>query len=125
VNFVLDDPNETTKMPRPYRMFVMIDVDNGKTGHSHVNPSAWSKCAIQLLPRTGAESRRRDYFDKRNQYEWRGILEYWIVDPQAECVTVLAMVEGAYTETVFNRGDTVVSPTFPQWKLTVEEMLQL
>jgi Uma2 family endonuclease len=72
----------------------------------------------------GAESRRRDYFDKRNQYEWRGIPEYWIVDPQAGCVTVLAMVEGAYAETVFNQGDAVVSPTFPQWQLTVEEMLR-
>ena len=72
----------------------------------------------------GAESHRRDYLDKRNQYEWRGIPEYWIVDPQEGCVTVLAMVEGAYTETVFNQGDTVVSPTFPQWPLTVEEMLQ-
>ncbi|MDB9524772.1 Uma2 family endonuclease [Oscillatoria sp. CS-180] len=72
----------------------------------------------------GAKSHRRDYLDKRNQYEWRGILEYWIVDSQAGCVTVLAMVEGTYTETVFNQSDTVVSPTFPQWQLTVEEMLQ-
>lgn len=72
----------------------------------------------------GAESRRRDYFDKRNQYEWRGIPEYWIIDPQEGCVTMLAMAEGRYTETVFNRSDTVVSPTFPQWQLTVEEMLR-
>ncbi|MEO0491197.1 MAG: Uma2 family endonuclease [Cyanobacteria bacterium J06659_2] len=72
----------------------------------------------------GAESHRRDYFDKRNQYEWRGIPEYWIVDPQEGCVTVLAMVEGAYTETVFNQGDTIVSPTFPRWQLTVEEILR-
>jgi Uma2 family endonuclease len=70
----------------------------------------------------GAESRRRDYFDKRNQYEWRSIPEYWIVDPQEDCVTVLAMVDGLYTETVFNGGDRVVSPTFPEWPLTVEEM---
>ncbi len=70
----------------------------------------------------GAES-RRDYLDKRNQYEWRGIPEYWIVAPQDVCVTVLAMVEGAYTETVFNVGDTVVSPTFSQWQLTVEELI--
>ncbi|MEL6400483.1 MAG: Uma2 family endonuclease [Cyanobacteria bacterium J06607_6] len=72
----------------------------------------------------GAESHRRDYFDKRNQYEWRGISEYWIVDPQTSCVTVLAMVEGVYAEAVFNQGDTVISPTFPQWQLTVEEMLR-
>ncbi len=72
----------------------------------------------------GADNRRRDYLDKRNQYEWRGIPEYWIVDPQENCVTVLAMLEGAYTETVFSRGDTVVSPIFSQWQLTVEEMVR-
>jgi Uma2 family endonuclease len=74
---------------------------------------------------SGADSRRRDYFDKRNQYEWRGIPEYWIVDPQEECVTMLAMVEDVYAETVFNIGEAVVLPMFPQWQLTVEEMLRL
>jgi Uma2 family endonuclease len=72
----------------------------------------------------GAESRRRDYFDKRNQYEWRGIPEYWIVDPQEGCVTVLTMVDGLYTETIFNGDDLAISPTFPEWPLTVEEMVQ-
>jgi Uma2 family endonuclease len=71
----------------------------------------------------GVDNRRRDYLDKRNQYEWRGIPEYWIVDPQEQCVTVLAMVEGSYTEAVFTADEVVLSPTFPNWPLTVVEML--
>ncbi|MEO1068260.1 MAG: Uma2 family endonuclease [Cyanobacteria bacterium J06638_6] len=71
----------------------------------------------------GAENARRDYIEKRNQYEWRGIPEYWIVDPQQGQVTVLAMVEGAYQETLFEGAAQVVSPAFPDWRLTVDEML--
>jgi Uma2 family endonuclease len=71
----------------------------------------------------GAENHRRDYLDKRNQYEWRGIPEYWIVDPQERCVTVLAMVEGTYTESIFTDDEVVVSPTFSTWSLRAAEML--
>ena len=31
----------------------------------------------------GQENHRRDYREKRNQYEWRGIPEYWICRPRA------------------------------------------
>ncbi|MDB9529029.1 Uma2 family endonuclease [Oscillatoria sp. CS-180] len=71
----------------------------------------------------GRENQRRDYFEKRNQYEWRGISEYWIVDPQQQQVTVFAMVEGAYQETVFGVEEAIASPTFPNWKLTVQAVL--
>ncbi|MEO0541690.1 MAG: Uma2 family endonuclease [Cyanobacteria bacterium P01_A01_bin.105] len=76
----------------------------------------------------GAENHHRDYVDKRNQYEWRGIPEYWIVDPQLKQVTVLALVEGQdeqgqYEETVFEDDARVLSPTFSDWTLTAAEMV--
>ena len=71
----------------------------------------------------GPDNRRRDYLDKRNQYEWRGIPEYWLVDPQDRCITVLSMVDGSYVETIFDKGQTVVSPTFAELVLTVKEIL--
>ena len=52
----------------------------------------------------GPDNRRRDYLDKRNQYEWRGIPEYWLVDPQDSCITVLSMVDGSYVETIFDQS---------------------
>jgi Uma2 family endonuclease len=73
----------------------------------------------------GAENARRDYLDKRNQYEWRGIPEYWIVDPQQQRVTVLAMVGGAYQESLFEGDDPVISPSFPDWVLTAKAMLEI
>lgn len=71
----------------------------------------------------GPDNRRRDYLDKRNQYEWRGIPEYWLVDPQDSCITVLSMVDGSYVETIFDQSQTIVSPTFAELALTVKEIL--
>ncbi|MGD1950769.1 MAG: Uma2 family endonuclease [Leptolyngbyaceae cyanobacterium] len=73
----------------------------------------------------GAENHRRDYVDKRNQYEWRGILEYWIVDPVKRQVTVLSLSENGYGEAVFIENEIVVSPTFRGWKLTAAEMFSV
>ena len=71
----------------------------------------------------GAENHRRDYIDKRNQYEWRGIPEYWIVDPIKQQVTVLFLTADGYGETVFVGDEIVVSQGFEDWALTAAEML--
>lgn len=72
---------------------------------------------------SGADNHRRDYIDKRNQYEWRGIPEYWILDPIQGQVTVLFLTEESYEESVFVGNETVISPTFAAWILTAAEML--
>ena len=71
----------------------------------------------------GADNHRRDYIEKRNQYEWRGIPEYWIVDPVKGQVTVLVLTEKGYEETIFVGDDPVKSPSFTDWPLTAAEML--
>lgn len=71
----------------------------------------------------GAENHRRDYLEKRNQYEWRGVPEYWIVDPVQGQVTVLFLTAEGYQETVFIENEQVLSPSFADWKMTVAEML--
>ena len=62
--------------------------------------------------RPGADNHRRDYIDKRNQYEWRGVPEYWIVDQVKEQVTVLFLTQDGYEETVFVGDKSVKSPSF-------------
>ena len=65
----------------------------------------------------------RDYRHKRSEYAVRGILEYWIVDPTQQKITILTLVEGFYDETVFEGDTLLVSPTFPSLNLTPNQIL--
>jgi Uma2 family endonuclease len=73
----------------------------------------------------GPENHRRDYREKRNQYEWRGIPEYWIVDPEQGQVVVLALTENGYEETLYADDAVVRSLLFPDWSLTAAAMLAI
>ncbi|XWK90797.1 MAG: Uma2 family endonuclease [Phormidium sp.] len=69
------------------------------------------------------ESVSRDYRFKRSEYAALEIPEYWIVDPMKSKVTVLLWEEGLYEETVFMGNQNIVSRTFPELTLTVEQVL--
>ncbi|NET58824.1 MAG: Uma2 family endonuclease [Symploca sp. SIO2E6] len=70
------------------------------------------------------ENYQRDYTDKVQQYQERGIPEYWIVDPIAQLVTVLVLFNGQYQATEFNGLQRIVSRIFPQLELTAEQVLE-
>jgi len=69
------------------------------------------------------ESVRRDYRYKRTEYAAMEIPEYWIVDPLVEKVTILQFVEGLYEEQVFHGEHVIISPTFPELRLTAHQVL--
>ena len=71
----------------------------------------------------GQENHRRDYREKRNQYEWRGIPEYWIVDPEQGPVVVLFLTDNGYEETIYTADSVVSSPTFPEFSMTAAAIL--
>ena len=56
----------------------------------------------------------RDLVEKRADYAEAGIAEYWIADPRAETIVVLALRDGAYVEHgVYGRGAAAQSPLLP------------
>lgn len=77
--------------------------------------------AIELV---SPDSVKRDYRFKRAEYASFGIPEYWIIDPAAQKVTLLLLVEGLYEETVYQGDDPIQSETFPELVLTVNQVLQ-
>ena len=66
----------------------------------------------------------RDYRYKRSEYGARGVSEYWIVDPAANQVTILELVDGFYEEQEFKDVDRLVSNVFPELNLTAVQALK-
>jgi Uma2 family endonuclease len=66
----------------------------------------------------------RDVTTKRADYAAAGVAEYWIVNPLAETITVLALDGVAYEEIgVFGRGQRAVSRLLDGFSLPVDEVL--
>jgi Uma2 family endonuclease len=63
----------------------------------------------------------RDLVTKRTEYAQIGILEYWIVDPRSETITVLRLADASYGEHgVFGRGTRATSALFPDFAVSVD-----
>ena len=69
------------------------------------------------------DSVKRDYRYKRSEYAALEIPEYWIVDPIESKITILLLEDGLYEEKEFSGSQQIVSATFPEIALTVEQVL--
>lgn len=78
-----------------------------------------------------------DYLTKLRDYESMGIPEYWIVDyralgaaryigiPKRPTISIYRLVDGEYQVQQFQGSDRIVSPTFPDLELTVDQIVSL
>ncbi|MCC5665419.1 Uma2 family endonuclease [Nostoc sp. CHAB 5784] len=69
------------------------------------------------------ESIKRDYRYKRSEYAALEVPEYWIVDPLKAKISVLLLEDGFYEETVFIATGQILSRTFPELNIAVEQVL--
>lgn len=78
---------------------------------------------ILVIEVVSASTITDDYRAKRSEYSVLDILEYWIVDPLQNKVTVCTLREGLYDLEEFQGNMPIVSPTFPNLQLTVDQIL--
>ena len=70
----------------------------------------------------GQVNRERDYRYKHTEYAARGIVEYWIVDPETQQVTLCLWVNGQYEDRVYSETEAIQSTVVPGFGLTVAEI---
>jgi Uma2 family endonuclease len=90
--------------------------------------------SIPLVVEVVSSNWQDDYHKKFADYEAMGILEYWIVDyaafggrkfignPKVPTIFVCQLVDGEYQMNPFQGSDLIVSPIFPQWSLTAQQI---
>ena len=66
----------------------------------------------------------RDYQEKPAQYAAIGVSELWLIDPVREWIQVGTLINGDYQFVTFTGNDAIVSSTFPELKLTAEQVLR-
>ena len=68
--------------------------------------------------------RNRDLVEKRRLYQAAGIPEYWLVDGEANTLTVLALGDdGIYRErAILTAADTLTTPLFPDFSLPLAQL---
>ena len=105
------------------------------------NESLWQKSStlsqaksIPLIIEVVSSNWRDDYYTKAGEYEGIGIPEYWIVDyaalggrkfignPKQPTISIYQLVDGEYQVSQFRGNDRLVSPTFPELNLTVQQI---
>jgi Uma2 family endonuclease len=91
---------------------------------------------IQLAVEVASTNWEDDYVDKLDEYQRLGIPEYWIVDylaiasraylgnPKVPTVSVYQLVEGQYQVQKFRGSDRILSKTFSELELTVEQVIE-
>jgi len=101
------------------------------------NRSAYSALRepLQLAVEVVSTNWEDDYIDKLDEYQRLGIFEYWIVDylaigsrdylgnPKIPTVFVYQLNAGIYQVTAYRGSEKIISPTFPELELSVDDIL--
>ena len=108
-----------------------------------LNEPLWKKestvtqaASVPLVIEIVSSNWQTDYTHKTNDYESMGISEYWIVDygafggkrfignPKQPTISIYSLVDDEYIVNQFRGDDLIISPLFPELKLTLSQILQ-
>ncbi|MBD2388365.1 Uma2 family endonuclease [Cylindrospermum sp. FACHB-282] len=92
--------------------------------------------SVRLIVEVVSTNWSDDYALKLEQYEFLGIPEYWIIDylglggrryignPKRPTFSIYNLIEAEYQVTQFRGSEIINSPTFPNLKLTAEQIFK-
>ncbi|NEP16740.1 MAG: Uma2 family endonuclease, partial [Leptolyngbya sp. SIO4C1] len=92
--------------------------------------------SIKFVAEVVSGNWQNDYARKVEDYAVLGIPEYWIADyaglggtrhigkPKQPTLSICTLVDGEYEIQQFRSSQAIVSPTFPDLKLTAEQVLR-
>lgn len=129
----------------------LVKIPNYETGYSPdvlilnrdnlINEPLWDKystvqtsTSIPLVVEIVSSNWRDDYLSKVRDYEEIGIQEYWIVDylglggrryignPKQPTISIYSLIDDEYQVAQFKNQDILISRTFPNLNLTVEQI---
>ena len=92
-----------------------------KSGHGSI-PQRIPELIVEVVSQ-GPEDRKRDYEDKRADYQRIGVREYVIVDRFEQRVTVLQLIEGEYAEAVLGPDDKYTSSLLPGLEIPLQGII--
>lgn len=107
--------------PSKFRDPDLVFLRSGRVGDPHQQPQG-ADLAVEVVSE-GEEARTRDLVTKRDEYARAGIAEYWIVDPQQQCITVLVLDGATYREHgLFTPGQRASSVLLPGFEVAVSDV---
>ncbi|TAE55445.1 MAG: Uma2 family endonuclease [Nostocales cyanobacterium] len=141
------------KLPYSIPKTALIKTPNGTSAYAPdivllnrnnlVNEPLWKKestitqaASVPLVIEIVSSNWQTDYSTKTNEYELMGIAEYWIVDyaafggrrfignPKQPTISVHSLIDGEYLVNQFRGDDLIISPLFPELKLTIADILK-
>ena len=97
-----------------------------RTGRTDIIGSTAINGAPDIVIEILSSNRRADLVRKRELYAAAGVPEYWILDGDADTITVLALgPDGRYRErAVLTAADTLDTPLFPQFRLPLAPLFE-
>jgi Uma2 family endonuclease len=105
-----------------YREPDIVFLKPGRIPEPHARSVVGADLAIEIVSE-GAENRKRDIETKPKEYAMAGICEYWIVDPELQTITVLALDGTAYRQHgVFKVGDVATSLLLSGLSVSVQDV---
>ncbi len=132
------------------RIVIRTETENGQEQGRHpditvVDKTLWEShptayAALldppQLVVEVVSTNWEDDYLDKFAEYQYLGISEYWIIDhlavasrsylgdPKEPTIFVCELDEqGVYKMNNYRVNDVIISPTFPELKITTEQII--